>query len=298
MNASLRGLMAKMRVAAAIWIGLALSASASPSLASFAEPWKADAEGSVTGTAAGAVYGEADVSADRVSRDAESQWAPDFSDHWALYQRLAERRAPGSSSRPDFSGDWVLNAKASDDPLEKAMQASRLAAGSGSGGMGRGGGKGHGGGMGGGRQGRGGMGGMSGGGSLSAGELSALIPAQALHMTHQDPMLLIADENDQRQRLFTDYRGASVSANGGLDQRVSVAGWEGAVLVIETTMLGKKLTQSYQIDGETGQLVIATQARLSNAQTVSYRLVYDRHKPEADGMRPQQNISTVRGETQ
>ena len=145
--------------------------------------------------------------------------------------------------------------------------------------------------MGGGRQGRGAMGGDG----LSSGELSALVPAQVLHMTHQVPMLLIANENDQPQRLFTDYRGASVSASGGLKQRVSVAGWEGAVLVVETTMLGKKLTQSYQIDGETGQLVIATQARLCNAQTVSYRLVYDRQKPEADGVRPPQNISTAQG---
>ena len=110
---------------------------------------------------------------------------------------------------------------------------------------------------------------MSGGG-LSTGELSALLaPSQELHVSHQDPMLLIADENDQRQHLFTDFRGASVSASGGLQQRVSVAGWEGEALVIETTMLGKKMTQNYQIDSGTGRLVISTVAQVSEAQPVS-----------------------------
>ncbi len=296
MNAGVRGLMAKMRIAAAIWIGLALSASACPALASSAEPPKVHADGSVTGTAAGTVHGEADGSAARLGRDAESQWAPDFSDHWALYQHLAERRAPGSSSRPDFSGDWVLNAKASDDPLEKAreaIQASRQAMGGGSGGMGRGGGKGRGG-MGGERQGRGGMGGS---GSLSAGELSALLaPAQALHISHQDPLLLIADENGQRQRVFTDFRGASVSANGGLQQRVSVAGWEGEALVVETTMLGKKQIQNYQIDGETGRLVISEATQISGVQTVSCRLVYDRSKPKAEEKQVRKGIGSAQGE--
>jgi hypothetical protein len=72
-------------------------------------------------------------------------------------------------------------------------------------------------------------------------EISALIAAaEKLDITHADPMLLIADENEQRQRLFTDFRGASVSASGGLRQRVAVAGWEGAALVVETTMIGGK----------------------------------------------------------
>ena len=305
MNIRARSLVAKARIATAIWIGLALSASVCPSLASFAEPPQAHTDGSVTSTVAGTAHGNADVSAAQVSCDAESQWGPNFSDHWALYQRLAERRVPESSSRPDFSGHWVLNVKASDDPLEKAkeaMQASRQAMGSGSGGMGRdggmGGGKGRGGGMGGGRQGRGGMGGMGEGGGLSSGELSALLsPAQELHITHQDPILLIADEHDRRQRLFTDFRGASVSANGGLQQRVAVAGWEGAVLVAETTMLGKKLVQDYQIDRGTGQLVISFVAQVSVAQPVSYRLVYDRLGPEAEGKHAGQEPGAAQGET-
>lgn len=239
-------------IATVLWLGLALIAS------SLASPAYA-AQGHVGDSLTGVVTGEAQGNGDKSTAE------------------------PGSSSRPDFSGRWTLNAEASDDPLEKAreaMQASRQPRGArpgmggGSGGMGRGRG------MGGARHGRGGTGGASRDGSLSPGELSAfLAPAQALHVTHEDPMLLIADERGQRQRLFTDFRGASVSASGGLQQRVAVAGWEGAVLVVETTMLGKKLVQGYQIDSGTGQLVVSSAVQVSAAPPVSYRLVYDRLEP-------------------
>ncbi len=139
---------------------------------------------------------------------------------------------------------------------------------------------------------------MGGGGSLSSGELSALLAlAQELHISHQDPMLLIADENDQRQRVFTDFRGASISASGGLQQRMSVAGWEDEALVVETTMLGKKMTQNYQIDSGTGRLVISTVAQVSEAQPVSYHLVYDRLKPDLGEKQARRNVSAGQGET-
>lgn len=180
-------------------------------------------------------------------------------------------------SRPDFSGHWVLNTKASDDPMEKAKEAMKQAK---AGGRGMGGGQGRGGGMGGmggRRQGRGSPEGMGGRGMLPS-EMSALIAsAGKLDITHEDPMLLVSDENDRRQRVFTDFRGASVSASGGMQQRVAVAGWEGAALVVETTMSdGSKLVQNYQIDANTGQLTISTSANRPEMPPVSYRLVYDR----------------------
>lgn len=61
-------------------------------------------------------------------------------------------------------------------------------------------------------------------------------------------------------------------------------------------MLGKKLTQSYQIDGGTGQLVISTAAQVSAVQPVSYRLVYDRRTPEADGKPAHQDVGAAQGE--
>lgn len=279
----------KKRLATVLWLGLALAASA---MAGPPSPAQGHVGGGVTSLATGEAQQDGDVSAAQVIRDAESQCGSVGAAHWALYQRLADRSRPESATRLDFSGIWVLNAKASDDPLEKAretMQASRQTRGGGSGGMGRGGG------MGGGRQGRGGM---DGGGSLSSSELSALLaPAQELHISHQDPMLLIADEKGQRQRVFTDFRGASVSASGGLQQRVAVAGWEGAVLVVETTTLGKKFVQSYQIDGGNGQLVISSVAQVSEGQPVSYRLVYDRLKPDLGEKQARRNLSAGQGGT-
>jgi hypothetical protein len=262
MNVKVRNLIADMRFATAIWAGLALFASASLSL---------------------------DVSAAQVSPNAVSPSSPDTSAHWALYQQLADRRAPALQPRPDFSGHWILNAKASDDPRKKAkeaLQAMKQGGGHGrggdSGGRGRGGGMG--GGMGSGHQGHGSPEGMGGRGEMPSREISALIATtEKLDISHEDPMLLVTDENDQRQHFFTDFRGASVSISGGAQQRVAVAGWEGDALVIETAMNnGSKLIQNYQIDARTGQLMISAAVDLPEMQAVSYRLVYDRLKLGTD----------------
>lgn len=151
-----------------------------------------------------------------------------------------------------------------------------------------------GGGMGGGQAGHGGADGGS-----PSGELAGLLaPAQALHINHAVPMLLIADERDQHQRLYTDFRGASVSASGGLRQRLATAGWEGAVLVVETTMIGNKLTQGYRIDPGTGQLIIASTAQVSAGAPVSFRLAYDRRKSEGKaGEPPRQLVGAAQGAT-
>ncbi|MCT8875896.1 hypothetical protein [Shewanella xiamenensis] len=276
----------KKRLATVLWLGLALAASV---MAGPPSPAQDHVGGGVTSLVTGEAQEDGDVSAAQVISDAESQCGSAGAAHWALYQRLSDRSALASLPRPDFSGDWLLNTKASDDPREKAKeaaQASRQARGGGPGGMGRGGG----------RQDRGG--GMGGSGGLSSGELSAqLAPAQELHVIHQDPMLLIADESDRRQRLYTDFRGASVSASGGLQQRVAIAGWEGAVLVVETTTLGKKFVQSYQIDGRNGQLIISSVAQVSEGQPVSYRLVYDRLKPDLGEKQARRNVSAGQGGT-
>lgn len=125
---------------------------------------------------------------------------------------------------------------------------------------------------------------MGGHSEMSPGKMPELTATpERLDITHEDPMLLIADENDQYRRIFTDFRGASVSVSSGLQQRVAVAGWEADTLVVETTMDGgTRLTQSYQIDAETGQLLISAAARLAERQPVSFRLVYDRVKPGTD----------------
>lgn len=286
----------KKHLSALLWIILAMDVSAKTS-PGCPNHLRVSTASSVVKT-----FGQGDaVEADGACGEAPRYWTKG-SDHWVLYQQIA---AADLSMRPDLSGGWTLNTDASDDPREKAreaMQALRQPRDGDSGGMmGRGGGKGGGtgrGGMGGRGQGRGGMDGMHESGSLSSNELSVLlVPAQELHIKHQEPLLQITDENDQRERIFTDFRGGSISTNGGMQQRVSVAGWEGSVLVVETTMLGKKLTQNYQLDGETGQLVISIVAQFSAVQPVSYRLVYDRQKFGDGGTRTERETSLSQGET-
>jgi|GEM_PF-3016333 len=184
-------------------------------------------------------------------------------------------------SRPDFSGDWVLDAAASDDPREKSREAWRDGQQAGGGraeGPSRTGTPGRG-------KGRGGQGdagrpaGARAEGGTPAAALAALPePARAMRIRHEDPSLSITDEHERRRHLHTDFRGASVSASGGLHQRIATAGWEGGDLVIETTALDLKEVQRWRVDGGTGQLVIAVVAEASGGQTVSYRLVYDRRK--------------------
>lgn len=185
---------------------------------------------------------------------------------------------------PDFSGHWVLDPKASDDPRERISQGMKqtVAGGPGMrGGMGRGGGMG-GGGMGGGRPGGGPAGGMAGRGEgPSSGEMAELAAiAKRLDIRHEDPLLVLVDEHERERRLFTDSRGVSVSDKGG-PQRVAVAGWEDGVLVVESRLNeGSKRIQQYRIDAQTGRLVVSTAADMRGVQVV-FVTVYDRVKPGA-----------------
>ncbi|MBX3715961.1 MAG: hypothetical protein KF738_08170 [Burkholderiales bacterium] len=208
----------------------------------------------------------------------------------ALALAVAEAQGVGvdaetrHAARPDFSGDWMLDAGASDDPRKKAREAwqeSRQSKGAASGHVGAGmPGRGKG------RSARAGGVGQAGArddDALPAAALSALPePAMRMRVTHQDPALSIADERDRRQQLHTGFRGASVSAIGGLHQRVATAGWEGGVLVIETAAIGLRLVEHWRIDGRTGHLVIDAKAEVFQGQPVPYRLVYAREAPPAE----------------
>ena len=123
----------KKHLATVLWLGLALVASA---MAAPPSPAQDHDGGVVMSFVTGEAQEDGNVSAAPAISDAESQCGSAGAAHWALYQRLRDRSAPASPPRPDFSGDWLLNTKASDDPREKAKeaeQASRLAMGGGRG---------------------------------------------------------------------------------------------------------------------------------------------------------------------
>lgn len=113
---------------------------------------------------------------------------------------------------------------------------------------------------------------------LSPGEFSSLVDAaETLEISHQEPILEITGPDGRRRRIFTDFRGASVSTSGGLEQQVTVAGWEDGVLVVETTRgSGPRLIQRYRLDADTGQLVIASAIASSRLpEPLEIRHVYE-----------------------
>ena len=180
----------------------------------------------------------------------------------------------------NFSGTWLLDKASSDDPeakmkeIREMMRESRGMRG----GMGSGFGRANGGGMGGGHQGggRGSSGGML--AASTSGLRSLISGAEVLELSHADPMLLITADGGPQQRLFTDFRGAVVSASSSVPQAVTTAGWEGDVLVIETTRdSNPTLLQRYHLNANTGQLEIITDFMPpSSSRNVSIKRFYDR----------------------
>lgn len=82
--------------------------------------------------------------------------------------------------------------------------------------------------------------------------------------------------------MFTDNRGVSVSASGGLQQTVSTAGWEGDVLVVETHHdNGRSIEERYHLQAASRQLQVITRLRLTpDGKIIEFRRIYE---PEGFG---------------
>jgi hypothetical protein len=189
---------------------------------------------------------------------------------------------PPVSHVADLSGVWLLNTDLSDNAEEKlkaALASHRQATGA-KGPSGDHGGRGEGNK----RRGLGG-GGPSANMAFSATGLDALkFPSQRLQITHQDPMLLIIDDKGHKKRLFTDNRGSSISASGGMNQQVSTAGWEQHVLVVETTAdNGQRLLQRYALTAAGAQLsIVATLHLPRQLQPIVITRIYQRDPSHRD----------------
>ena len=68
------------------------------------------------------------------------------------------------------------------------------------------------------------------------------LTVEHLEITHSDPELRIVADHSDEQAIFTDLRGTSITALGGLQQKIVIAGWEDNELVIETRTLGGSAT--------------------------------------------------------
>ncbi|MDZ7750488.1 MAG: hypothetical protein U5S82_02245 [Gammaproteobacteria bacterium] len=77
---------------------------------------------------------------------------------------------------------------------------------------------------------------------------------QTLDIVHEEPRIRITPGDGQMEHLFTDYRGASVSARGA-SQVVATAGWEGDALVVESHLRGgMRMLRRYRLDPQDDSL--------------------------------------------
>jgi hypothetical protein len=156
--------------------------------------------------------------------------------------RAAQTAAPIVKS--DLSGTWVLDRKASDDPAE-TLRAIRQRGeplfgmadrGSDTGTLP-----------------------SNGPGSAPGRQVRHHLDARRLTIVHRDPLLIITPGNGSPRRLYTDDRPASVTALGGEDQRVAIAGWEGDSLVVETTMGTDRVVEYYRLLSTPRRLEVVTE---------------------------------------
>jgi len=85
------------------------------------------------------------------------------------------------------------------------------------------------------------------------------LSARRLEIVHREPSLMITPDNGRPRRLYTDNRGASVSARGGVGQQVAIAGWEGDVLVVETALGNDRILDRYRLLQSPRRLEIVTE---------------------------------------
>ncbi len=182
---------------------------------------------------------------------------------------------------PNFSGRWILVKALSDDPQEKLKEMKSHSGKSGKGKNmgGRQGGKGKGNGsrQGGGKKNNnsGGKGSGNGQGSFPH-ELRVLLNSpEVLEINHKEPLLTFITKNGRRQRVYTDFRGTSISAKMDIPQKIVTAGWENEELVIETTFDSFRLIQRYKLDAESRQLWINSSILTSSLpKKVQFNQVY------------------------
>jgi hypothetical protein len=188
---------------------------------------------------------------------------------------------------PNFTGNWNLNEKLSDDIQQIMMKAMGGGGGKGRGGGGGGGGRGGGGGMGGGggRGGGGGMGGQPGGGQ-SGPNPQAQKRAEEMKQQYsrleifQDGLELnVTDGLDITRLLHTDGRTENIWTQRG--EATATANWEKDELVIQwkTRQDSKSRTRKYQLSEDGTRLNVRELIRIPGSkEMISAQLVYDLHR--------------------
>ena len=193
-----------------------------------------------------------------------------------------------SLAKPNLTGTWVLNADLSENPQEELKESMRQSGnsrgGKGMGGRGGGGGGEHGGKGNGGKRGDGNSRNKKKRrqGSLPQ-SLHALLNApEILELNHEEPLLTFITKEGQ-EKVYTDFRSTSVSSSSKLNQKITIAGWENNVLIVENTISAGRFIQQFNLDPSSGQLWINTQIITSRLpKPVKFSRVYELLKTETE----------------
>ena len=191
-------------------------------------------------------------------------------------------------AKPNLTGTWVLNADLSENPQEELKESMRQSGnsrgGKGMGGRGGGGGGEHGGKGNGGKRGDGNSRNKKKRrqGSLPQ-SLHALLNApEILELNHEEPLLTYITKEGQ-EKVYTDFRSTSVSSSSKLNQKITIAGWENNVLIVENTISAGRFIQQFNLDPSSGQLWINTQIITSRLpKPVKFSRVYELLKTETE----------------
>ena len=202
---------------------------------------------------------------------------------------MADTMASGVS-RPDLSGEWILNESLSDDPREVMKKQF-----SGGRGGGRGGGSGGGGDRSGGGGGRGGMGGQrggnrgsdmgweaGGGGEEKTQDGNFTPDMKSLQILLADPELNITDSRNRTSLYYTDGRECEIWTDKGLVK--AEATWTGAILMVKSEPEnGPSRVEEYMIVPESGRMIVSrTITPPQGGQSVIIKMVYDRVAPGSE----------------
>ena len=181
--------------------------------------------------------------------------------------------------KPNLTGIWILNKELSQNPQEELKESMRQSSDfKGSKSMsGRGGGK-HGGKGNGERRGNGYSRNKKNNlrhGFLPQSLQTLLNASETLELKHEEPLLIIMTKDGQ-EKVYTDFRGTNVSSSNGLNQKVTIAGWENNILVVENTINEGRFIQQFNLNSASGQLWINTVILTSHLpKPVQFNRVYE-----------------------
>jgi len=106
--------------------------------------------------------------------------------------------------------------------------------------------------------------------------LHALLKSsETLTIKHIEPLLLITTPNGQED-IYTDFRSTHVSSHKDPNQKITIAGWEDNILIVESTLNSGRVIQQFNLKPASKQLWINTEILTPHLpKSVKFNRVYE-----------------------